>query len=173
MNDEESELSDYPGEEDMEGMDDMDMGEGDELDGDFGETGQISPTQTSPGGESDNNKSENIRNFMHHAQPGAGIGDPSPQMHMQRVLESNDPTHEKEGGSVEDHSYRPNPYANDTESSPEITKTDAEPSAYIDGEEGMSSSLQDTPLSPDMDQNDQDLSNLNDPNLIQNINKKA
>lgn len=39
MNDEESELSDYPGEEDMEGMDDMDMGEADDMDGDLGETG--------------------------------------------------------------------------------------------------------------------------------------
>lgn len=78
---------------------------------------------------------------MHKAQPGAGLGDPSPQMQMHRVIESNDPTHEKEGGSVEDRSNRPNPYMNDSESSPEITKTDAEPSAYIDGEEGMSSSL--------------------------------
>lgn len=38
----ESELSDYPGEEDME-----DMGE-DDIDGDLGETGEVSPTQTSP-----------------------------------------------------------------------------------------------------------------------------
>lgn len=182
MNDEESELSDYPGEEDMDGMDDMDMADGEdagedggeEMDGDLGETGQISPTQTSPDRESDdNNKSENIRNFMHQAQPAAGIMDPSPQMQVHRVQDSNDPTHEKEGGSVEDPSSRPNPYANDTESSPEITRTDAEPSAYIDGEEGFTSSLQDTPLSPDMDQNQQDLNNLDDPNLIQNLNKKA
>lgn len=66
MGDEEdSELSEYPG----EGEDLME-----EMEGDFGETGQISPTQTSPEKESDfeNNRSENLRNFMNQAQP-AGI----------------------------------------------------------------------------------------------------
>lgn len=55
IRDDDSELSDYPGE-------DEDLGEEME-EGDFGETGQISPTQTTPGKESDyeNNKSENIR----------------------------------------------------------------------------------------------------------------
>ena len=45
---EDSELSDYPGEE---------MGE--DIEGDFGDTGQISPTQTSPDRDSDqeNNRS--------------------------------------------------------------------------------------------------------------------
>ena len=57
MQEGESELSDYPGEgEDMD-------------DGDFGDTNQISPTQTSPDRDSDrdNRRSENLTNFMHQA----------------------------------------------------------------------------------------------------------
>jgi len=49
--DEDSELSDYPG----EGMED-------DMDGDFGETGQLSPTQTSP--DRDSTSKQELQNFM-------------------------------------------------------------------------------------------------------------
>lgn len=97
---------------------------------------------------------------MHQAQPAGHMIDQKYLVEA-RTRESNDPTHEKEGGSLDD--YR-------SESSPEISKTDADPSAYIDGEEGTSS-FQDTPYSR-TDQN-QDLNHIDDPNLIQNLNKKA
>jgi hypothetical protein len=50
-------LSDYPGEED--GAEDSD-----EMDGDLGETGQLSPTETSP------ERNDNIEHFMQEVQPG-------------------------------------------------------------------------------------------------------
>ena len=93
-----SELSDYPGEEE-------DLNDGEEIEGDFGETGQISPTQTSPDRESDfmHNKSENMRNFMNQAQP-AGPMDDGSQIEMQQQMypdQSHENTNDKEGGSMD------------------------------------------------------------------------
>lgn len=151
MNGEDSELSDYPGE-------DEDLGEEME-DGDFGETGQISPTQTTPEKESDyeNNKSENIRQFMDQAQPGS--------MHIQNMGQ-NDQSEDKEGGSIDQFTNRENPYNNITESSPEISKTDADQSNYPGGDDMPSSSFQDTPMSS---QNIEPM----DVNNIQELNMKA
>ena len=103
------------GEEDMDDDGEMD----DEMD-DFGETNQISPTQTSPDRESDieNNKSENIRNFMQHAQPAANMMNSNmnsdmqnprmmdqqnfyPGHNMSQHQDDNSNTNEKEGGSIE------------------------------------------------------------------------
>jgi hypothetical protein len=51
-------------------------------------------------------------------------------------------TNEKEGGSQD-------PYTNEhiSEISPEISKTDAEPSSFIDGDDVNSSSFKDSPIS--------------------------
>lgn len=77
-------------------------------------------------------------------------------------------TEDKEGGSrsMEQFTNRDNPYNNITESSPEISKTDHEPSAYIDGEDMISSSFQDTPLSS------QNIEKM-DINNIQTLNERA
>ena len=119
---EDSELSDYPGED---------------MDGDLGETGQLSPTQTSPGQESDAQQ-QHMREFIQATQSN-GAGTNSQTM--------------KEGGSIENQI---------SESSPEISKTDG----YVDG--GSSSSLEDSPVSPERQEID-----MRDPNLLQNLNRKA
>lgn len=76
--------------------------------------------------------------------------------------------YDKEGGSLDELSINENPYNNMTESSPEISKTDQEPSAYIDGDM-PSSSFQDTPMSS----HQQIEEDINDPHLVQNLNQKA
>lgn len=150
--DDDSDLSDYPGEgEDL----------GEDMEGDFGETGQISPTQTSPERDSDyeHNRTDNIRNFMNQAQPAGG--EHYPHSNREEITE------DKEGGSLDELTQNENPYNNMTESSPEISKTDADqPSAYLDGDE-PTSSFQDTPMSS-MQGGD-----LNDVNTIQSLNNKA
>jgi len=78
-------------------------------------------------------------------------------------------TNDKEGGSIEDMYRNMNQQFNRrdmvTESSPDMSKTDGV-SGYIDGDDIPSSSLADSPISPQK-------RDINDPNLLQNLNMKA